>query len=420
MKRLHFSIFLALVFIVSCIMYVPYGEEAPPPEPEEVYDQPAPGPGLDVSYFYEYLSPYGVWIYHPVYRYVWIPYDMPFSWRPYTRGHWIWTDYGWTWRSTITWGWAPFHYGRWGWDREFGWFWAPDVVWGPAWVTWRSSNVYIGWAPLPPNVRFVAGVGIRHVSYNIPHSHWIFVDGTHFMSPSLHLHIFPFERNVTIVRYTVHQTNIYVRNNIVVNEGVGFDRVQRITKQRITKVQLKDSNKPELRREAPGQVEVYRPKIKKSDAAKPKTVINRQDAKVKITERKISIKEKEKEITPVEREKSLRDLHDREIKLLKNSQEKDVQDFVRRKEEEKKAAKTEAEKEKIEKEYQNKVINLKKTHEQEKTQIIKRHEEEEKKVVKQKEEKKEPEKKKKVVKKKKKEVKEESEEKEGKKKVIKK
>ena len=265
MKKHIFIILLGLIFTASCLVYVPFQEEGIRPE-EEYYEAPYDdvSPGLDVSYFYDYLSPHGIWVYNRPYGYVWIPRDVPYGWRPYTRGHWVWTDYGWMWRSRIRWGWAPFHYGRWDWDRNLGWFWVPGTVWGPGWVTWRSSNLYIGWAPLPPGVRFVPGIGIRRTTFSMPASHWVFVDGNYFLDTSLHLHIFPYERNRTIIRRTVHKTNIYFRNNRVVNEGIGIDRVQRITKKRISKHELRDTNKPEVRKIRVGQLEGQRPKTQKS------------------------------------------------------------------------------------------------------------------------------------------------------------
>ena len=66
---------------------------------------------------------------------------------------------GWYWMSDYSWGWAPFHYGRWFHHARFGWCWMPDTVWGPSWVTWRYSDDYCGWAPLPPGAIYRAGVG---------------------------------------------------------------------------------------------------------------------------------------------------------------------------------------------------------------------------------------------------------------------
>ena len=57
------------------------------------------------------------------------------------------------------WG-ATFHYGRWFRNASVGWCWYPDTVWAPSWVTWRYSNNYCGWAPLPPRTACQAGVGI--------------------------------------------------------------------------------------------------------------------------------------------------------------------------------------------------------------------------------------------------------------------
>ena len=116
-----------------------------------VYQEP-PADVADVSVFYEPLAPYGTWIALPEYGQVWIPHDVSPAWRPYTIGRWVYTDYGWTWVSDQAWGWAPFHYGRWTFVASYGWVWIPGTVWAPAWVVWRHSPGWVGWAPLPPQV----------------------------------------------------------------------------------------------------------------------------------------------------------------------------------------------------------------------------------------------------------------------------
>jgi hypothetical protein len=395
MKKHMFIVLLGLIFTASCLVYVPFQEEGIPPG-EEYYEAPYDdvSPGLDVSYFYDHLSPHGIWVSYRPYGYVWIPRDVPYGWRPYTRGHWVWTDYGWMWRSRIIWGWAPFHYGRWDWNRDLGWFWVPGTVWGPGWVTWRSSNMYIGWAPLPPGVPFVVGVGVRRTAFTIPASHWVFVDGNYFLDTNLHLHVYPYERNRTIIRYTVHKTNIYVRNNRVVNEGIGIDRVRRITKKQISKYELKDGNKAEVRRIGAGQLEVYRPKIRKSATAKPKTVVRKDEAKARISGGRTVIRKTAKERSAAERERNLRDAQEREVRILERSQQREKKELEQKLEEERKAARTSAVKKRVEREHKEKVIQLQKSHAEEKSNIKKRHEEEKKKVVKKKKgDKKEPEKK---------------------------
>jgi hypothetical protein len=299
----------------------------------------------------------------------------------------------------VTWGWAPFHYGRWGWEGDLGWYWVPGNVWGPCWVTWRHSDFYIGWAPLPPGVRFIQGVGVRHGSFRVPSRYWNFVDGPNFLNPSVYRHVFPYERNVTIINYTVHQTNITIRNNKVHNNGVGHERAQKIAKKNIGKHELKDTKNAELRRMAPGKVEVYRPKIKKNENAKPKSSVRKEDAKETISKSKISVTQTTQKKAPAKKGETIKKFHEREVKLLEQSQRKELRELDRQKEEKKRVLKTTTEKTKVEKEFQSKSSQLKKSHETEKVEVKKRHDKEKEAKKKEEEEKKKKEANKKVKKK---------------------
>jgi hypothetical protein len=105
--------------------------------------------------FQQALAPYGEWRQHPRWGDVWVPDQRPRGWRPYSVGHWVYTDdWGWYWISDddeADWGWVTYHYGRWILERGFGWFWVPGNDWGPAWVDWRRGDRYVGWAPLAPD-----------------------------------------------------------------------------------------------------------------------------------------------------------------------------------------------------------------------------------------------------------------------------
>lgn len=106
---------------------------------------------IDLQFFYDALSPYGYWVHNREYGYVWLPHEGT-NFYPYvSKGQWVFTDLGWTWSSGYKWGWAVFHYGRWDFDRAYGWFWFPGTEWSPAWVTWRSGNDQLGWAPKAPD-----------------------------------------------------------------------------------------------------------------------------------------------------------------------------------------------------------------------------------------------------------------------------
>ena len=121
-------------------------------------DEPIPQPegDMDVTTFDETLSPYGQWVdtgEGPNDGRAWRPDPdvVGEDFQPYaTGGHWVYSDWGWTWESDYPWGWAPFHYGRWALTPSWGWVWYPGSVWAPAWVDWRFGGGYIGWAPLPP------------------------------------------------------------------------------------------------------------------------------------------------------------------------------------------------------------------------------------------------------------------------------
>jgi hypothetical protein len=55
---------------------------------------------IDIDTFYDELEPYGQWVWHPRFDYVWLPEDVSPDWRPYTVGHWVSTEeYGWDWES---------------------------------------------------------------------------------------------------------------------------------------------------------------------------------------------------------------------------------------------------------------------------------------------------------------------------------
>ena len=123
--------------------------------------------------FYDGLQPYGSWTNYDG-RYVFLPRNVAYGWRPYTQGHWVYTDrYGWMWISDEPFGWAPYHYGRWGFANDIGWYWVPGSRWAPAWVYWRRDNSHTAWAPLPPPRRGVdVDINFNIGARDIPDYYW--------------------------------------------------------------------------------------------------------------------------------------------------------------------------------------------------------------------------------------------------------
>ena len=172
-------------------------------------------PAFRTNSFYQPLASYGDWV-DVNDEYVWVPQNVDQAWRPYTRGRWVNTDpYGWFWEFDEPFGWATYHYGRWGFSHDVGWYWVPGTRWAPAWVAWRGSDDYVGWAPLPP-----ASDGLN-VSINIgsvPDHYWQVVPARSFLDVNLSAWIV---RDDSQFRPVFARTrplgNVTIVNNVVVN-----------------------------------------------------------------------------------------------------------------------------------------------------------------------------------------------------------
>ncbi|HEX6833725.1 MAG TPA: DUF6600 domain-containing protein, partial [Rudaea sp.] len=119
---------------------------------------------------YADLDDAGGWEDEPEYGHVWYPTTVAAGWAPYHYGHWGWVGaYGWTWVDDAPWGFAPFHYGRWA-NVRGRWGWCPGPVavrpyYAPALVAFVgggggvafSVGGPVGWFPLGPRDVWVPG-----------------------------------------------------------------------------------------------------------------------------------------------------------------------------------------------------------------------------------------------------------------------
>jgi len=200
-------------------------------------------PARGYSTFYTKLEPHGAWLETSDYGYVWQPREAESSstWRPYTNGRWVYTDAGWTWISEEPFGWATYHYGRWTRLRGIGWVWVPGNEWAPAWVSWRKSNDYVGWAPLPPEARFDQRTGIHNWSdnyYDIGPDQYCFVPTREFGAQRIETTIVPPQQNLTIVNQTANVTNITYNNTTIVNEGPSYEEIRAQSREPIQRFRL--------------------------------------------------------------------------------------------------------------------------------------------------------------------------------------
>ena len=209
--------------------------------------------------FYDGLSPYGQWVNYGTYGYVWIPNAGP-NFVPYsTAGHWIYTDYGWTWASDYDWGWAPFHYGRWTYDSYYGWMWIPGTEWAPAWVAWRNCDGYYGWAPLCPGIDISVGY---YSDYAIPLNYWMFVDAAYITSPWVYRYYEPRRHCEDLYRRSVviSRTNYDDRHRFAYVSGPDRKEVEGYTHTPVRAVSVRPTSKPGQQYDV-SHLHLYRPTV---------------------------------------------------------------------------------------------------------------------------------------------------------------
>ena len=253
-----------------------------------------------VGMFFDTLAPYGSWV-RASSSWYWRPTACitdP-NWRPYCdRGHWTWTDSDWCWQSDYSWGWAPFHYGRWSNCPGYGWLWLPDTLWSPAWVSWRGCESHYGWAPLPWSARYDPGFGFHHggkhygadFGFGLNYHDFCFVPRDHFCDVTLRLNIIHRRENEHFFHDSHGLGNtVASEGHRVIIAGPQFDHVQSATKEQIKQLHISDAPvKPgehivRTSREDrnAGTLHLYRPAVNDSAplttasvAAKKSTLIN--------------------------------------------------------------------------------------------------------------------------------------------------
>ena len=232
---------------------------------------------VERSAFYDRLEPYGEWVWLQG-QYVWVPVNADRQWRPYTDGRWVYTDRnGWMWVSNEPFGWATYHYGRWGFSNRVGWVWVPGSRWGPAWVSWRSSDEYLAWAPLPPT--YDEGVSINIAIDTVPDYYWQVVPTDRFLSADLRRDLIRDEsRFEPILRETRPLGNVSItNNNVVVNNVVNVTHIEQKTNEKVVVHQVEKTEDATKAGKVEGAaVEVFQPAADQAPRAaaphKPKKI----------------------------------------------------------------------------------------------------------------------------------------------------
>jgi hypothetical protein len=254
--------------------------------------------GVSFQNFYDQRGDQGTWVQTDDYGYVFQPNVSDPDWAPYSDGHWVYTDVGWTWVSDEPWGWATYHYGRWANIDGMGWVWVPGYRWAPAWVSWRYGGGYAGWAPLPPETLVGAeyaesgvqvGIGFHFggdvdVNFNIGPGCYNFVRVGDLGDPNYRGHFVDRSNNYVVINKTTNITNINVnRGNSgggagnfrgVTANGPSLTTVNAHSRTHVQTVTLTAANQPGQSAQNGNSLSVYAPKVNPASngQAKPSRV----------------------------------------------------------------------------------------------------------------------------------------------------
>jgi hypothetical protein len=254
--------------------------------------EPSGTAGASYDIFYDRLQSDGQWLNEPTYGPVWQPnvVSTDQNWRPYTDGRWVYTDRGWTWISNEKFGWATYHYGRWARLSERGWVWVPGNTWAPAWVSWRESDDYVGWAPLPPEAESEQDVKIEAWAdnyYNIGPGAYVFLKTADLANRSYRDFIASPHDDLELISRTKNVTNIYYGEAGVIENGPDYDRLVQDSNVKIDRYRLNyiQENKPEAQFTATtrgDQLEVVAPasRLQRAATVEPKISVSLANAQV--------------------------------------------------------------------------------------------------------------------------------------------
>lgn len=220
--------------------------------------------GVGFNFFYYSLEPYGRWIELNDGIIVWKPFIRYHRWSPYTRGSWIYTNYGWYWDSYEPFGFVVYHYGRWFYDDYYGWIWIPDYEWAPSWVDWRYDDDYIGWAPLPPYAHFSINIGITFSHhYSFGYRHWNFVRYRNFCNSHVNNYFIDNTVKYRVFSNTKERRDYRYNSGEINNRGLEREFIENRSGVKLRENNLIIRNRDNGRNpvvKTNDQIEIFRPK----------------------------------------------------------------------------------------------------------------------------------------------------------------
>jgi hypothetical protein len=223
------------------------------------------------------LDNYGEWVMVPGYGTVWRP-DADPDWRPFTYGHWVYSNEGWAWDSDEPFGWIVCHYGDWCYDDEQGWVWVPGYEWSPARVKWYVTDNEIGWAPIFAKPRH----GYHEHAF---HMQWTFCPVEFFTSFEMKSHVAFHARPEGDVRVRV--TSAPPRREFIQRRvhspivSISLNKVRVTTHERpLIRIDLGERHHDRERVEVPIGLKYRRVTVRKEEPRQSVTVTHEEPARV--------------------------------------------------------------------------------------------------------------------------------------------
>lgn len=162
--------------------------------------------------------------------FVWKP-NVSSGWKPYMNGKWEYTDHGWLWISSDSWGNTTYNYGRWWNSPKYGWVWLPGYTWSPSWVRWKSSAGHVGWTALTPKARWKSENGITGSNYKYQNNDndWVFVSDNNFADELSSSNVVSSSQNSALTKSGTDIVDIRMDNDKIVNTGPDVNEMEKRT-----------------------------------------------------------------------------------------------------------------------------------------------------------------------------------------------
>jgi hypothetical protein len=205
--------------------------------------------------------------------------------------------------------------------------------------------------------------GFHGRRYDIPDRYWIFVSGRDFFASDLHRRALPFERNGTIIRSTVLNDHILVRDAHVFNQGFDPDEIGGRTGQTVQRYILRDAGQAGPDQLSGGEVRIFRPGVRITGSARPKEFLDSSAARKSLAEAKIF--EPGGRALNADALETVRLRNTEETQILERSQSDEVRLLDKRFTERESSVRAAAERDKLRREKEMALTELKNRHGQE-------------------------------------------------------